>query len=74
MENQTPTPEQLQNVRGSISKSDICSIYNISREALRVLLNKRYFDDLKVYGYKKTDKFLPPVVYREFKKIYGEPI
>lgn len=56
------------------TKAELAAKYNMSADALRELLNVRYYEKLKDLGYTKTCKILPPKVVREFVEIYGKPI
>lgn len=68
--------EQVQPYKGTgaISKQQLADLYKMSRNTLRNLLNRRYFEILKEVGYKKTMKILPPIVVHKFIEIYGEPL
>ncbi len=55
------------------TKAELANKYNMSADALRELLNVRYYETLKELGYKKTCKIIPPRVVRKFVEIYGKP-
>lgn len=57
-----------------MTKQELAQAYNISRETLRKLLNKRYFEELSKLGYRKEDNYLSPCVIRKFYELYGEPL
>lgn len=59
--------------RGSISKKEVCILYNISENTLRELLNYRYYDKLKEVGYYRRQKLLTPKQFKLFTDIYGTP-
>ncbi|HZH69272.1 MAG TPA: hypothetical protein VFD80_02330 [Flavobacteriaceae bacterium] len=60
--------------RGSITKSEICTLYGFSRETLRKILNDLLFEDLKPLGYKKNSRIVPNIVYLKFQERWGEPL
>ncbi len=51
----------------------LCSLFDISRETLRKLLNEKYFENLVEVGYSKTSNYLTPKQYAVFTDLYGEP-
>lgn len=57
----------------TFTKQQLCRLYGISRETLRVLMNVDFLDELKAVGYKKASNILPPKVLNKFFELYGEP-
>lgn len=58
-------------------KSELLKLYanqGLSQSHLRYLLNKKYYDQLKPFGYEKNSQFMPPLAVRKFFEIFGEPI
>lgn len=56
-----------------MTKSELARLYGVTVRTLCKHLNGRYFKQLSELGYRKTDKYLPPKIVNEFKKIWGEP-
>lgn len=45
---------------GTLSKKEICQLLNVSDTTLRNYLNRRYFSELSLLGYRKNQKLLMP--------------
>lgn len=57
--------------KGSVFKSELAEEYRMSMGQLSYLLNVRYFEHLKTFGYHKYMKLLSPKIVAEFVKIWG---
>jgi transposase len=44
----------------TLNKNEVAAILQISSNTLRIWLNSRYYDELKILGYRKTQKKLNP--------------
>ncbi|RFC54860.1 hypothetical protein [Brumimicrobium aurantiacum] len=66
--------EASHKTRGTITKAEICDLYEFSGETLRKILNVHLYEELKPLGYKKRCKLVPNVVYRKFQEFWGEPL
>lgn len=58
----------------SIRKNELATMYGLNREALRILMNVTYKDELEKVGYKIKSITLPPKVVRKFIELHGEPL
>jgi hypothetical protein len=56
-----------------MNKKQLTEKYNISLVTLNKLLNKDFYNELSILGYKKKDRLLGPKVIRRFLELYGEP-
>ena len=59
---------------GSITKQEICRMYQFSSTTFRRLFNVRYFVILQEAGYLKDSRLVSNRVFRKFTEIYGEPL
>ena len=55
-------------------KKELADLHEMSSDTLRKLLNEKYFEVLEPLGYEKNSKKLPPIVVREFTRIWGKKL
>jgi len=61
----------LTKMQKPITKQELAQKLGVSLTYLRKYMNNYYYKELFAVGYRKSENFIPPIVYKKFAELYG---